>query len=75
MNLDKQSLLCRLTLWLNRTLLKRLLSLSDNVLSDMGLKREEVVWACELPLWKDAATEMRKAADARLRAHGRRFAE
>ncbi len=59
----------RLTFWLNRMLLKHLLSLSDRVLSDMGLKREEVERACELPFWKDAAREMRKAADARLRAH------
>lgn len=75
MNPHKQSIVGRGTLWLNRMLLKRLLSLSDTVLHDMGLSREEVAWACELPLWKDAAREMRKAADARLRAQCLRPAE
>ncbi len=57
-----------LKLKLNRLLLKRLLSLNDAVLSDMGLRREEVIWACGLPICKDAAVEMRKAADKRLGA-------
>ncbi len=62
----KHSTLNRWTFWLNRMLLRRLLSLSDPVLNDMGLTREDVTWACELPLCRDAAVHMRKRADARL---------
>ena len=69
MTTQTRSLSRRLVFWLNRLLLKRLLSLNDRVLRDMGLKREDVEWACKLPLWQDAAREMRKVADARLRAH------
>ena len=75
MNTPKRSLLCRWTFWLNRMLLKRLLSLSDKMLNDMGLKRAEVAWACELPVSTDAARAMRKMADKRLRAQRLEAAE
>ncbi len=71
MKQHKHSPLKRWTFWLNRMLLKRLLSLSDAVLNDMGLTREDVIWACELPLCRDAAVHMRKRADARRNAHRR----
>lgn len=67
MTTQTRSIPRRLIYWLNRLLLKRLLSLNDRVLRDMGLRREDVEWACRLPLWQDAAREMRKVADARLR--------
>lgn len=75
MNTHKRSLPCRWTFWLNRLLLKRLLSLSDKVLHDMGLNRAEVAWACELPLSTDAARAMRKMADKRIRAQASEPAE
>ncbi len=64
----KHSTLNRWTFRLNRLLLRRLLSLSDSVLNEMGLTREDVTWACELPLCRDAAIHMRERADARLSA-------
>ncbi len=70
MNQHKHSIVNRWTFRLNRMLLRRLLSLSDAVLNDMGLTREDVAWACELPLCRDAAVHMRKRADARLSAQG-----
>ncbi len=68
----KHSIFNRWTFWLNRMLLRRLLSLNDKVLNDMGLTREDVAWACELPICRDAAVHMRKRADARHNAmcHG-----
>lgn len=66
MNPVKHSGFQRLKFRLNRMLLKRLLSVNDLVLKDVGLTREELIWACGLPIWMDAAVEMRKVADQRL---------
>jgi uncharacterized protein YjiS (DUF1127 family) len=39
--------------WLERIRQRRqLLSLSDQMLSDIGVSRAEVFWECDKPFWK-----------------------
>ncbi len=46
----------------NRLAFKNLLTLEANILQDIGVTREDVIWASKLPLSKNAALELDKIA-------------
>lgn len=46
----------------NRLAFKNLLTLDANILHDIGVTREDVIWASKLPLSKNAALELEKIA-------------
>ncbi len=48
----------------NRLAFKNLLTLEANILQDIGVTREDVIWASKLPLSKNAALELEKIAKA-----------
>lgn len=48
----------------NRLAFKNLLTLEANILQDIGVTREDVIWASKLPLSKNAALELEKIAQA-----------
>ena len=48
----------------NRLAFKSLLSLEANILHDIGVTREDVIWASKLPLSKNAAVELEKISRA-----------
>ena len=48
----------------NRLAFKNLLTLEANILQDIGVTREDVIWASKLPLSKNAALELEKIARA-----------
>ncbi len=47
---------------IDRDAFAHMLSLSDHVLRDTGVTREDVIWASKLPLSKNASKELRKIA-------------
>ena len=48
----------------NRLAFKNLLTLEANILQDIGVTREDVIWASKLPLSQNAALELDKVARA-----------
>jgi len=48
----------------NRLAFKNLLTLEANILQDIGVTREDVIWASKLPLSQNAALELDKIARA-----------
>ncbi len=48
----------------NRLAFKNLLTLEANILQDIGVTKEDVIWASKLPLSKNAALELDKIAKA-----------
>ncbi len=46
--------------WNNRNALQQMLKLDDHILADIGLTRDDVLWANTLPLEKNAAVELDK---------------
>ena len=48
----------------NRLAFKNLLTLEANILQDIGVTREDVIWASKLPLSINAALELEKIARA-----------
>ena len=46
----------------NRDAFAHLLKLDDNILRDIGITREDVIWASKLPLHNNAALELEKIA-------------
>ena len=51
--------------WKRRIDFKQMLTLDDHLLTDMGVTRAEVQAAARLPLWVDAAEELRRMSDRR----------
>lgn len=60
--------------YLSRRHFRRLLALEDRMLDDIGVTRDEVEYACRLPLSVNAAIELRRLAHRR-RARARGFGE
>lgn len=54
-------------LMLQRRRFKRLLDLDDRLLDDIGVTREEVAFACRLPLHMNAAMALRYVSQQRRR--------
>jgi hypothetical protein len=48
----------------DRLAFKNLLTLEANILQDIGVTKEDVIWASKLPLSKNAALELEKIARA-----------
>lgn len=56
--------------WRARRNVRNMLELDDRMLSDIGVRRDEVAWAAQLPLAVNAAIELEAAAFSR-RRHNR----
>lgn len=56
--------------WRARRSVRNLLELDDRMLADIGVRRDEVAWASQLPLAVNAALELEAAAFSR-RRHNR----
>lgn len=56
--------------WRARRNVRNLLELDDRMLADIGVRRDEVAWAAQLPLAVNAALELEAAAFSR-RRHNR----
>lgn len=50
---------------INRQAFNYLLTLDDNLLKDIGVTRQDVQWASQLPLEEDAATKIEQIARRR----------
>ncbi|MEM7635495.1 MAG: DUF1127 domain-containing protein [Pseudomonadota bacterium] len=57
--------------WRARSKVRALHDLDDRMLADIGVRRDEVIWASHLPLTENAALELEDAAFRRRRK--RRF--
>lgn len=47
---------------IDRDAFAHMLGLSDHILRDIGVTREDVIWASKLPLSKSASKELRKVS-------------
>lgn len=56
--------------WQARRNVRNMLELDDRTLADIGVRRDEVAWAAQLPLAFNAAIELEAAAFSR-RRHNR----
>lgn len=56
--------------WRARRNVRNMLELDDRMLADIGVRRDEVAWAAQLPLAVNAAIELEAAAFSR-RRHNR----
>jgi uncharacterized protein YjiS (DUF1127 family) len=56
--------------WRARRNVRNMLELDDRMLADIGVRRDEVAWAAQLPLAVNAAIELETAAFSR-RRHNR----
>ncbi len=56
--------------WRARSRVRALHDLDDRMLADIGVRREEVIWASYLPLTTNAALELENAAFRRRRKTG-----
>ena len=56
--------------WRARRNVRNMLELDDRMLADIGVRRDEVAWASQLPLAVNAAIELEAAAWSR-RRHNR----
>jgi uncharacterized protein YjiS (DUF1127 family) len=56
--------------WRARRSVRNMLELDDRMLADIGVRRDEVAWASQLPLAVNAALELEAAAFSR-RRHNR----
>ena len=65
------SLIALLRNWRARSKVRSLYDLDDRTLTDIGVRRDEVIWASHLPLTVNAALELEDAAFRRRRK--RRF--
>ncbi len=59
---------------IDRLAFQHVLYLDDRILEDMGVTREDVLWANKLPLSKNAALELRKRPAKKCHAVHRRVA-
>ncbi len=48
--------------WKARSKIRNMLDLDDRMLTDIGVRRDEVIWASYLPLSTNAALELETAA-------------
>ncbi len=55
--------------WIARRKVRQLQDYDDNILDDIGVTRDEVAWASQLPLSVNAAHELDKAAYRRRKEH------
>ncbi|WP_108879677.1 DUF1127 domain-containing protein [Anderseniella sp. Alg231-50] len=65
------SLAALLRNWRARSKVRALYDLDDRMLTDIGVRRDEVIWASHLPLTVNAALELEDAAFRRRRKHRR----
>ena len=56
---------CRYRNWKARRKIRAMQDLDDRMLSDIGVRRDEVLWASRLPLSVNAALELEQAAYGR----------
>lgn len=56
----------------NRAAFRQMLKLEDNILQDIGVTRDDIVWASNLPISKNAALELNSVATARRSARRKR---
>ncbi len=54
---------------MDRQVFQSMLTLDEAILKDIGVTRDEVIWANNLPLSQNAALELRKIARARRMDH------
>jgi uncharacterized protein YjiS (DUF1127 family) len=64
-----QSVRTSLRAWNSRQKVTNLLDLDDHMLADVGLTREDVRWALDLPFTHDPGLELQRRA-LRNRSHG-----
>lgn len=51
----------------DRAAFRQMLNLDDHILRDIGVTREDVIWANNLPLSQNASCQLRKKSQARRR--------
>jgi uncharacterized protein YjiS (DUF1127 family) len=60
---------CRYRHWKARRKVRAMQDLDDRMLADIGVRRDEVLWASRLPLSVNAALELEQAAYGRRKRH------
>lgn len=55
--------------WRTRSKVRALHDLDDRMLADIGVRRDEIIWASYLPLTANAALELENAAFRRRKKH------